>query len=136
MLGVYIFFFALACLGLWCISNIETDPPERSRPLFERAGRIVFRLVAALVLAAVGVIAFTVYVAVAHSWYPPVCCSDRDCYPLPNGYVAEQPGGYLLKATGEFIPASEAANGRDEDFHICRNPAGKRLCFFKPDRGM
>lgn len=76
-----------------------------------------------------------IHQAHAHSWYPPICCSERDCASLSPGSVEEGPGGYLIRSTGEFIPKSEARDGRDEDFHVCRNPAGVRLCFFIPARG-
>jgi hypothetical protein len=71
----------------------------------------------------------------AHSWYPHECCSDRDCYPLPAGAVKEVPGGYQLIENGEFIPHADTRNGQDDQFHICRWPDGRRICFFRPYSG-
>ena len=71
----------------------------------------------------------------AHSWYPVECCSDRDCYPLPDGTVKEVKGGYQLIESGEFIPSAETRDGRDDHFHICRWPDGRRICFFRPYSG-
>lgn len=71
----------------------------------------------------------------AHSWYPPECCSDSDCYPLPEGSVHKTEGGYLLDS-GEFIPESKAREGRDGRYHICRYPFPTVICFFKPFTGV
>ena len=71
----------------------------------------------------------------AHSWYDAICCSDRDCYPLPDNAVRETVGGYSLPETGEMIPHSETRNGRDERFHICRHATGRRICFYRPYSG-
>lgn len=71
----------------------------------------------------------------AHSWYPPQCCSDRDCFPLADSAVKKVPGGYQLTDTHEFISDAEAREGRDDSFHMCRNPSGVILCFFRPHNG-
>jgi hypothetical protein len=71
----------------------------------------------------------------AHSWYPPECCSDSDCYPLPEGSVTKVEGGYALD-TGEFIPESKAKEGKDGRYHICRYPFPAVICFFKPFNGV
>lgn len=71
----------------------------------------------------------------AHSWYPAECCSDRDCYPLPDGSVKKVPGGYQLIENGEFIAEKDTREGRDDQFHICRWPDGRRICFFRPHNG-
>lgn len=69
----------------------------------------------------------------AHSWYPPECCSDRDCWPIRSEEVARVPGGYLLD--GEFIPEERAKEGKDDRYHVCRFPFPKVICFFKPYNG-
>jgi len=73
-------------------------------------------------------------ILLAHSWYPPECCSDRDCHPVPPGSVQTVPGGYSYK--GEFIPEEKARVGRDANFHVCYFPEGKLICFFKPYSGV
>jgi hypothetical protein len=74
-------------------------------------------------------------VAFAHSWYPPECCSDSDCYPLPEGSVIKAPGGYLLEG-GEFVPDALTKEGKDGRYHVCRHPFPKVICFFKPFHGV
>lgn len=73
--------------------------------------------------------------AFAHSWYPPECCSGKDCWPIPTASVTKVPGGYVLD-NGEFIPESKAREGRDENYHICRYPFPTVICFFKPFSGV
>lgn len=78
--------------------------------------------------------------AVAHSFYPYECCSDRDCYPVDAGKVTEGKGGWTLE-DGTFIRYSEARPSPDNRFHVCRREDGKgaliRLdkqpaCFWAP----
>lgn len=73
--------------------------------------------------------------ALAHSWYPPECCSDRDCSPFPAKDVVEQPDGWRL-STGEFVERGKEKISRDEDYHLCRlTPSSPIICFFVPPRG-
>lgn len=73
--------------------------------------------------------------AFGHSFYPPECCSDRDCAPYPRVLVKESPEGYTL-ATGEFIERKRARFSPDGDFHLCRlEVTQKILCFFVPNNG-
>lgn len=70
-----------------------------------------------------------------HSWYPPECCSDRDCAPFPRNLVKETPEGYAL-ATGEFVERRKAKFSPDGDFHLCRSETTQIiLCFFVPNNG-
>lgn len=78
--------------------------------------------------------------ALAHSWYPAECCSDRDCYPVPIERVKTVPGGWLVESNA-FIPYANARPSPDGRFHICRredgkgdliNPSGQPACFWAP----
>lgn len=69
----------------------------------------------------------------AHSWYPPECCSDRDCEPVPDGSVSRVQGGYQFE--GQFIPDATVRTGQDLRFHACKSPSGTLLCFFRPTTG-
>jgi len=70
-----------------------------------------------------------------HGWYPPECCSDRDCAPYPRVLVKESAEGYTL-ATGEFIDRKRAKFSPDGDFHLCRLESTQAiLCFFVPNNG-
>ncbi len=62
--------------------------------------------------------------ALAHSWYPRECCSDRDCYPVPVERVKTVPGGWLIE-DGTFVPYSKARPSPDGQYHICRREDGK-----------
>lgn len=88
-------------------------------------GLFVAAAIVAVFLCAVG--------ASAHSWYPPECCSDQDCFPLKSEDVKATPDGYQL-ATGEFVPTAKAKPGRDDQYHVCKNTAGV-ICFFTPSFG-
>ena len=85
-------------------------------------------LVAGFLLAAIGL-------AYPHSWCPIECCHDRDCAPYDSKDVAESPEGFMLKSTGEFVRRDSVKFSPDEDFHLCRWPSGKIICFFIPNRG-
>jgi hypothetical protein len=62
--------------------------------------------------------------ALAHSWYPYECCSDRDCFPVPVAEVRVTPAGYSLQ-DGTLVEYSEARPSPDDKFHICRRQDGK-----------
>ncbi len=78
--------------------------------------------------------------ALAHSWYPHECCSDRDCHPVPVEHVKTVVGGWLLK-DGTFIPFGDGRPSPDGRYHICRyddgrgamiRMPGKPACFWAP----
>lgn len=62
--------------------------------------------------------------ALAHSWYPYECCSDRDCFPMPVSDVRITPAGYTL-GDGTLVEYHEARPSPDGQFHICRRQDGK-----------
>lgn len=71
--------------------------------------------------------------ALPHSWYPVACCSDKDCAPEKGWRLL---GTNYIMADGEVIPWSETKEGKDEDFHVCRNLTTKKLiCAFRPLSG-
>lgn len=62
--------------------------------------------------------------ALAHSWYDPWCCSDRDCRPVADGAVKATPSGWWVQETGEVVPYREARESQDGRFHVCILPPG------------
>lgn len=62
--------------------------------------------------------------ALAHSWYPWECCSNRDCYPVAVENVRAGGGGWTLE-DGTFVAYSEARASPDDRFHVCRREDGK-----------
>lgn len=84
-------------------------------------------------------LAFTPVVVLAHGWYDPECCHDRDCSPAPDGEVVPVPGGWRIVPTGETIPHARAKRSRDDRIHRCiRTPpdrASPTLCLYVPPFG-
>jgi hypothetical protein len=81
--------------------------------------------IAVSVLLAVGV-------AKAHWIYELACCSKEDCKPVADAIVTENSAGFLLNDTGEFVERTSTKVRRplDEQYHLCRNPAGALLCIY------
>jgi hypothetical protein len=70
-------------------------------------------------------IALSIYTLV-HSWYPPACCSENDCKPVPCAEIGYKDFqySYMGKAspwTGESI---------DKNCHACITPEGTLRCLF------
>lgn len=81
--------------------------------------------------------------ALAHSWYPYECCSEKDCFPVEARDVREVRGGWEL-SDSTFIPYHEARPSPDGKFHVCRHSNGqgalirlpeKPACFWAPVNG-
>jgi hypothetical protein len=81
--------------------------------------------------------------ALAHSWYPLECCSERDCYPVPVAKVKAVSGGWLVEGS-TFVRHQDARPSPDGQFHICRHQDGKgamiaipgrAACFWAPIEG-
>lgn len=77
-------------------------------------------------------------VAVPHSWYPPECCSDRDCKPLAAAFIPKPlPGGDWLLTTGEVVPRAKVKWSPDGFYHLCKlewEPF-TTYCLFVPPQG-
>lgn len=60
----------------------------------------------------------------AHEWYPPECCSDRDCWIAGVGGAEPEPrstpSGWVLH-DGTLVPYHEARPSPDGRFHVCRH---------------
>lgn len=89
---------------------------------------------------ALALVLASVMPAVAHSWYPHDCCSDRDCYPVPVSDVKTVPGGWLVEGK-TFVGYADARPSPDGKFHICRyqdgkagviRPVNQPFCFWAP----
>jgi hypothetical protein len=93
-----------------------------------------------IVVFAATIIAATANHAFSHDWYPPVCCSDKDCREISNRDVDWTPAGWLVKITGEVIPEGKTHSSPDGKFHWCERPAdasgpAKTRCLFVPGEG-
>ena len=85
-------------------------------------------------------------------WYDPECCSDKDCKPVPPGFVEYTGSGWLVLDTGQFIPELDAngepnprvKNSKDNRNHICRPQADPMrpiytpavVCYYRPPPGL
>ena len=76
-----------------------------------------------------------------HSFFSPLCCSDRDCKPLADDAIIATTDGWQLRQTGQVIPYDDARikHSPDGKFHGCF-PAGEIhngvLCLYVPDMGV
>jgi len=86
--------------------------------------------------------------AVAHEWYDPTCCSDKDCAPIPfesvvvtgEGYeVTLLPGDHPLVRTPikRFFPFGDedVLPSQDMKYHACVMPGSPSaspgiICFY------
>ena len=78
--------------------------------------------------------AFGVMFAGAHEWYPPECCSDKDCYQITAADVRPTDDGYwLIVLTGEKVKSK--GYSPDGQYHRCSyggvREAGT-ICLFVP----
>ena len=67
-------------------------------------------------------------VAMAHGWYPPDCCSGRDCLPIPCDQLVEQDNGNWLYNQLVFLKQNVKPS-LDKFCHICM-PNGVPGCAF------
>lgn len=77
-------------------------------------------------------------VALPHSWYPPECCSDQDCAPMPESQrPTPLPGGAWMLVTGEVVPRTKVRWSPDAAFHLCKLPwePHTTFCLFVPPVG-
>lgn len=79
--------------------------------------------------------------ALAHSWYPYDCCSDRDCWPMGQDDDAREPdpqivpGGYRTH-DGLFVPQAQTRPSRDGRFHVCRHGGAREGGIVTSSRGI
>lgn len=66
--------------------------------------------------------------AMAHSWYPPDCCSDQDCKPINCIELIETRDGFEFDGVSFDKKAERASH--DRHCHVCISKAGKGLCVF------
>jgi len=85
--------------------------------------------------------------ALAHGWYDPVCCSGRDCAPVPfdsveiteDGYrVTLHPGDHLMVRSSvvHVVAYGDVLESKDDGFHACLFPDQNVMrCFYAPPFG-
>jgi hypothetical protein len=87
--------------------------------------------IAVFVLLAVGV-------AKAHWQYEMHCCNQQDCKPVSDAVVTETSAGFQLNDQNEFVERTSPKVRKpiNEEYHVCRNPAGALLCIYPKLQGM
>lgn len=75
----------------------------------------------------------------AHSWYPPECCSDKDCAPLDERLVLD--GGLDYVIQGVRFPKLLTRPSPDDKWHWCPHirpydgVVDRIHCVWRPFRG-
>jgi hypothetical protein len=63
------------------------------------------------------------------------CCNMHDCEVVAEDEVRENGKGFVLVASGEVVPYSEAQISGDHQYWRCKRPSGLTRCFFYPPPG-
>jgi hypothetical protein len=97
----------------------------------------VKRFVIAGVIAFAAALVLTV-TALAHWQYEMHCCNQQDCKPVADSVVTETSAGFQLNDIPEFVERSSPKIRKpiNEEYHVCRNPAGALLCVYPKLQGM
>lgn len=67
--------------------------------------------------------------ALAHSWYPPHCCSDKDCKPVPcEDLLTTTDGG--VKYEKYVFTKQQVYPSKDSKCHVCINHYNNPICAF------
>jgi hypothetical protein len=102
-----------------------------------------------MALIAAGFVLLAAWAARAHEWYPPECCSERDCAPVAARDVIEGNGGWTITVRAGahpqlprggmdrafFVPYRAARPSPDGRAHICLGATLTVLCAFTPQGG-
>jgi hypothetical protein len=70
--------------------------------------------------------------ALAHSWYPPACCGNLDCFPVACDQLVETFSGWLYVPTGNLFKREQVQQSRDHNCHVCLGRTGdhRSICAF------
>jgi hypothetical protein len=76
-------------------------------------------------------------VAQAHWQYEMHCCNQQDCKPVADSVVTETSAGFELHDRPEFVERGSPKIRKpiNEEYHVCRNPAGALLCIYPKFQG-
>jgi hypothetical protein len=97
------------------------------------AGVIELAILFALIFG--GIWLYATSKAAAHDFYPPECCSGKDCAPLLEGRAHPVSGGYMIDGIF-FVPDAATRVSPDRHYHGCF-PSPRRLgCFYAPKPSM
>lgn len=67
----------------------------------------------------------------AHSWYDADCCSEQDCYEVPDEDVVEiEDGKWKHLPTGAVFERRKVRPSKDGHFHVCIHPKLGPQCIY------
>lgn len=72
--------------------------------------------------------------AIAHSFYSPECCSDRDCAPIDASRVRPAFAGYMVDGV-HYVPMGQVKHSPDGQFHACFPKPDTLRCLYAPPNG-
>lgn len=62
----------------------------------------------------------------AHSFYSIICCSNKDCAPVPDGTIKASAMGWVVPGYGTIpFNSSKIQESPDGHFHMCVLPSHK-----------
>jgi hypothetical protein len=61
----------------------------------------------------------------SHSWYPPACCGNMDCFPVACDQLVETVSGWLYVPTGNLFEREQVQPSQDHHCHVCLGHGGK-----------
>lgn len=79
--------------------------------------------------------------AVAHEWYAPKCCNERDCAPAVAGDVTPTDEGWYIASRDEVVPYGDSRlmatpAWAAQPYHLCVSQYTSRLlCLYVPGFG-
>jgi hypothetical protein len=90
----------------------------------------------ALAFAAVTIL-LGIKAAQSHWQYEMHCCNQQDCKPVADSVVTETSAGFELHDRPEFVERGSPKIRKpiNEEYHVCRNPAGALLCIYPKFQG-
>lgn len=81
-------------------------------------------------------------IILAHSWYPILCCSNHDCFPISENQYKITAEGYVLPS-GELLPFGDRRIHYDTEdptqSHLCTHAGkldAKAICFWPKPTGV
>ena len=84
----------------WCVFSFRGSGRVQRVPLMPLALFIVAVIVGAIP-------------ALAHSWYPLVCCGNMDCFPVACDQLVETVSGWLYVPTGNLFKREQVQPSQD-----------------------
>ena len=76
--------------------------------------------------------AFVAAYILAHGWYEPSCCSDKDCRPAHKGEIVNTGTSYRIGTVDIPYNDPRVRMSQDGQFHVCKPPHTHIRCIYVP----